>query len=609
MNKETINALFAILKDKPSSEVAQVLRNVLNFKKDYLDLDSNSLLFENSGNVHQDKQNPDEVSDLRIKTLSFQNFRSVPYSYTAEKPYGVNFCGKDGKPSSLFIVGRNGAGKTTLYSALERHYISHTSLSREKNLDETKILTYGFGMLDETKIRQPHIKVETVRDGISEEGLDRDLIFCSPAPFCSEYDLNQLGGQGENLYNYMLSQLGYDELNKLRDKLKEFENERQRMLDDSNSISIDKDKLQSKDLKEVFYEFVKHCISAKSFLDALKHPTLLERDREELSKNRPAKSFNKYWMALKKEISQAEKASPIENFEKKRKKPKVSPKEDDKLVKMYERLEGSLRDCANNPGIDNVVKLIGEYHEQINSLTKEENKRLISTEERQKLIKERDIFKMTVIAIDTQRSNIVTAFVKNYFSMLKKILSFFSLNDGELQQPQVGNNELKILVSATSVDGKSFYATPQEYYNSFRFKLYAVSFKIALAFLEMSMKKIRVPVVIDDVFNASDFENNLRLENFVESIYTAYEAMDFHEPLQLILLTHDEMVQTAFTKSAKGLYNEDEVSSNKRLPRPYISARLFSHKVSEQMNIELYGESLANKQEFYNLYFPIDERQ
>ncbi|MBR6937953.1 MAG: hypothetical protein IKH63_10365 [Prevotella sp.] len=448
--------------------------------------------------------------------------------------------------------------------------------------------------------------VETVRDGKTEEGLDRDLIFCSPAPFCSEYDLYQFGSQGEDLYEYMLSQLGYDELKKCRDRLKEFVDERQRKLDYSDSK--DKDKLQSKDVMEILYEFVKHCTSAKSFMSGLRYPTLLDRDREEVSKNRSAKSFNDYWMTLKKEMFQAAKTTPIETLKKNVVKTKVSPKEDEKLAKMYDRLEKDLRNCADKATSENIVYLINLYHEEIKRLSEEENKLLISGDERQNLIKEMKTFQMTVEAIDIQRFNIVNDFVKNHFFMLKKILSFFSLNDGELQEPQVKNNELKILVSAASIDGKPFSATPQEYYNSFRFKLYAVSFKIALAFLEMSMKNIRIPIVIDDVFSASDFENNLRLEDFVDSIYTAYEAMGFHEPLQLILLTHDEMVQTAFTKSAKGLYKEDEVSSKKRQPRPYISARLFSHKVSEQMNIELYGEDLANKQEFYNLYLPIDEQ-
>ncbi|MBR6936562.1 MAG: hypothetical protein IKH63_03160 [Prevotella sp.] len=75
MNKETINALFAILKNKPSSEVAQVLYNLLDSEKDYSVLDSDSLLLEKKGNTHQEKQNTEEIRDYRIKTISFQNFR------------------------------------------------------------------------------------------------------------------------------------------------------------------------------------------------------------------------------------------------------------------------------------------------------------------------------------------------------------------------------------------------------------------------------------------------------------------------------------------------------------------------------------------------------
>ena len=125
--------------------------------------------------------------------------------------------------------------------------------------------------------------------------------------------------------------------------------------------------------------------------------------------------------------------------------------------------------------------------------------------------------------------------------------------------------------------------------------MYAVSFKIALALMEMKQKGIRVPLVIDDVFNASDFDNNIRLEYFVHNIYKAYEMMDKKIPLQLILLTHDEMVQTAFRKGANVI---EEDSDEVRQPREYISGRLFNYSYAKQMSEELKDERIT----FYNLY-------
>ena len=142
------------------------------------------------------------IHDERIKWLTFCNFRSVPESGEI-KHYGVNFA-IDGRPVSVFLVGSNGAGKTTLYSALEHHYISSSSLSKDMNLDEEKILTYGFGAREG---QQPtSLKIGSV-SGVVEERLHDHEGLCSPAPFCSEYDLKQLGERGDNLTNYILEQL------------------------------------------------------------------------------------------------------------------------------------------------------------------------------------------------------------------------------------------------------------------------------------------------------------------------------------------------------------------------------------------------------------------
>lgn len=68
----------------------------------------------------------------------------------------------------------------------------------------------------------------------------------------------------------------------------------------------------------------------------------------------------------------------------------------------------------------------------------------------------------------------------------------------------------------------------------------------------MRTNKTIVPFVIDDVFNANDFMNGLKLERFVQKIYSWYKKLITEDgcniSFQLIMLTHDDMMQTAFKK-------------------------------------------------------------
>lgn len=54
--------------------------------------------------------------------------------------------------------------------------------------------------------------------------------------------------------------------------------------------------------------------------------------------------------------------------------------------------------------------------------------------------------------------------------------------------------------------------TPRECLNTFRFTLYVVALKIALACAAMQIARIAFPIVLDDVFDASDFNNRTGID-------------------------------------------------------------------------------------------------
>lgn len=596
MKQDTKNLLRDILKDNEDKDVSAVILNLIEFEGEPNNVTYDTL-FGKKPALSKDnlKANDQTIHDERIKWLTFCNFRSVPESGEI-KHYGVNFS-IDGRPVSVFLVGSNGAGKTTLYSALEHHYISSSSLSKDMNLDEEKILTYGFG----TREGQlpTSLKIGSV-SGVVEERLHDHEGLCSPAPFCSEYDLKQLGERGDNLTNYILEQLGYDEILPLIAALRMVAAQKNKEIKESQE-SHESD-MTVDDIDRIINVLLQYNNQTEELLaKAHKYENLFNMDFADYSAGNEVERFSELWETLKSLSAQPKTDKPILTIEKEganiKKNAEHSNKLTKRLMKIYRMTEDALRASHGN-GVDGLRKEIEKLYKDRAPLDEQRIKGILPEEEVKQIQQEIDITEKVIRLLDDKQKSILKDFRDNRFPMIKEILKIFSNEEGELNIQEENNKEnivLKIVVKDPINGFDDLQPTPQEYYNSFRYKLYAVSFKIALALMEMKQKGIRVPLVIDDVFNASDFENNIRLEYFVHSIYKAYEMMDKEIPLQLILLTHDEMVQTAFKKGA----NVTEVDCEEiRQPREYISGRLFNYRYAKQMSKELNDE----RRIFYNLY-------
>ena len=177
---------------------------------------------------------------------------------------------------------------------------------------------------------------------------------------------------------------------------------------------------------------------------------------------------------------------------------------------------------------------------------------------------------------------IVLQFTQSFQDEISDVLKEFS-DDNETFQVVATSNTFGINIQVPKEGG--FPTNPYEYFNSFRFKLFCISLKIALAISWMRTNKTIVPFVIDDVFNANDFMNGLKLERFVQKIYNWYKKLITKDgcniPFQLIMLTHDDMMQTAFKKGfiKKQLVDHFE-NSSKDIDFDYnmVCARLFPYK-------------------------------
>ena len=608
MNQQTKHVLFKILKAAAQQQLQQVVSNLLGGNITVPYFDSDDLFRMPAKDPGKEEETGGKVRDARVEWLVLSNFRSIP-AVEGER-YGINFCDKNGNPQSLFLVGRNSTGKTTIFSALEHHYVSVSSLSKEMQVDAGEILTFGFKRIEQKDFKKPSITVKMSTGDSTTESLDKHVPICNPASFCSEYDLIQLSSKGNNLYDYLLSQLGFDELGALRNRLEELHQEIVNLLSSTPETSAAK--LNSNDIGVVTKAFVSLCEeyiianARKKKSQRLPGPPAVtvrtnyyEDDKKTFESGSTPKLFETYWRLLEGNRKNAEtRISPMKQLADEKRAAVRKIKEGSaneaaaaqKLKKLYQLLEQALKNYASNPTSDTMVDLMEQLAKERVKLAEDEGLTLPGEEERKIKEQQRDTLAALKEAIVKEREEVVKIFSEKHFGMVEKILSFFSDHDGKLYVSMLEDDNLIINMRDPKAGKGLFEATPQEYFNSFRYRLYAVSFKIALALLDMQLKDIRVPIVIDDVFSASDFENNQRLETFVYNIYQAYNSLGFDEPLQLILLTHDEMVQTAFRKGAEYAGQD------------FICGRLFPHQIAKKMNQELYGQQVLQKDDYYNLY-------
>ena len=173
-----------------------------------------------------------------------------------------------------------------------------------------------------------------------------------------------------------------------------------------------------------------------------------------------------------------------------------------------------------------------------------------------------------------------------YFSPSKNedIFTFFTKDD----------NYISLSIKA---DGHKdpFTTDAPSYLNTFRFRIYCILLKVSLSIWYMKKSKTILPIVIDDIFSSSDFDNNNRLDIFIYEICKLYnrqikEKCKCNIPLQLIILTHDNQAKYALEK---GL---NTAKIHKTLTSDVISKRIFSP-------IDIKGhESEFRKSDFINLY-------
>ena len=597
-----------------------------------------------------------EIKDFRIKSLSFYNFRTYPTQHG--RPYGLSFnrSEQNGKtvPCSVFLVGKNGTGKSTVFDSLELIYAGKVSNAKTrgiKNRDELfKYLTYGFGTIPSITQNEVRLGIKLADDENERQLTLEDMAaYCVPALCCSDWDIEELSkiendveatSYMSKMQMFVAEQLGYGDYLVLRNRLNAIKQEISNIREKTDKKKTLKN-LNATTLKLVETEFRKIIDYgqpiANTFIFHVAH--YAQKVVNDLSLNTDLSQINRavfrnLWdnllqnLQILQQADSSRKGFLNDGIAELKADGKAANSDEsiktksnaiiENLRSCYGRLKQACDEYKNDEkfglekalnSLSDDISFLDNEADYVKSLAENGDEEL-SIAICDKLSSQiealvnymnffiRYIFKPAPVdeneKTDGTKDANDTVYPPELNKFVKETLQQYA-EPGETLDIECTSNSFKISITAVDNSGNEYKTTPREYYNTFRFKLYTISLKIALAFYYMKTHKCYAPIVIDDVFNAGDFENSVNLYTFVHKIYDVYQKIvdtDRRKPLQLIILTHDEMILNAFQTGSNIYYYTDGHINN------YISGRLFPWRAAEEISKSV----TASNSHFLNLY-------
>lgn len=608
MNKDCTSALYEILSQNGVPEDCKhILLCIIGSTKSPDKLILADLFGENKASedyIPLDKNTQIPLKDERLRTIQLVNVRSF---YGDKKEAKNNFgliLNVNNIPVSLFLVGGNSTGKSSIFSTLEKYYTGMVSYAKAVNCNETNYMTFGFGQAKKNDTEPIKLEVgyyvESGHQREKWEPLKKSNDITTSASFCSDYDIERIEKSGENLNEFILEQLGYGDLFLLRKQIESL------LMNLKDPYEIGEQEFSSIEWTEIIEAFILlHSEINQNFQIIQSDIELFQKTsniENAISQGKCHKIFRSRWdMLIKENVSYKEcncvELGFVDFFFLNAGNNRHSKTSVERLAMMYKELFKRIGKLYHEPN-NIIVEILDEMYMNKNVIFEKERKNAempISSDNRKEAL-------TTVLTlIKNKCDQILSTIYNDSHQFIENILKRFSpSNEIYRFNFEKGTISMSILVKT---EKGTFLANPQDYLNTFRFKLYCVALKIALALSKMKERRISAPIVIDDIFNASDFENTLKLEQFVYTIFKTYdEVLQDKLPLQLILLTHDEMVQGAFRRGIKLRLEEAgnvQLLKNDTYRDHFLCGRLFDKKDWAEYLKDIKD---SDTQKFINLY-------
>lgn len=507
-----------------------------------------------------------ENKDLRFMALYLKGIRKFP---SGDDQYCIKFT-NDGQPVSSVFLGSNGIGKSTLFSALEYISLGHSYLADERGYKDSpkEYLKHNNTNEADTLINLHTQDMEfkvTLGDEMSP--------IVTPAFFCSEYDIQEISRKGLHS-DYICMQLG----------LKRFHDLLQRM----NDLRI------PGDIQTTYKERSTEIKTGIRCLNIMRFLTNLTVDE--------IKIYNDFLESLKSPLESANSITSIikilrmiRDFTK----PllKSIPEDLDlanDLITDFHLIVSPLRKAATLKTEDN-EKQINEALQTCNSIFKSNFDRwskevtsILTEYERtngrqiyqylnqiftqyHKVESLRDRINRSLIdypllnlpeasqslfnATHSTLLEIYKDILNGYITIINQILPpiFSEYFNEDIKGISTGLNKenltIEVNIKTCNPLNKKISTTtgPRKFLNTFRFKMLCFILKFSLACCIKKSHKVNFPFTIDDVFDASDFENRTDIGNLISNLKEKHDNIEGLQslPMQLIFFTQDNVIAEA----------------------------------------------------------------
>lgn len=226
----------------------------------------------------------------------------------------------------------------------------------------------------------------------------------------------------------------------------------------------------------------------------------------------------------------------------------------DKEIKVFLEKNESLTVVQKISKLENEIK---ESNVQIKSIEKRNEELDIELIKANKKVSFVTKIKDEIDVFNSKFKLKVDELVNNVFDPIKNTVEDI-LNDYFQDDPQyrleinLKENKLNIegveyitkYIVAEIIDRKTneMVSNPQNYFNTFRYKLFSLMIGLSIALASRKTYKINFPLVMDDLFFASDFINKNSFSKFLQNVIHLFYKYTPDIPLQFILFTHDDLI-------------------------------------------------------------------
>lgn len=242
--------------------------------------------------------------------------------------------------------------------------------------------------------------------------------------------------------------------------------------------------------------------------------------------------------------------------------------------------------------LENEIKETNEQIKSIEKKTKELEVDLISANKKVSFVTQ---IKEEIGVFNSKFKLKVDELVNSVFEPIKnsveEILNHYFEGDPNDYKLELNLKENKLIIEgeeyitkyiiAEIIDKKTneTISSPQNYFNTFRYKLFSLMIGLSIALASRKTYKINFPLVMDDLFFASDFISKNLFSDFLQNVIHLFYKYTPDIPLQIILFTHDDII---FRSSIDAIYEFkiDDNTDSIDLVKDTILARMFT--VSEK---------------------------